>query len=243
MFTNLFRGGRGPTSTSNSNRFHRGKPRPSQYSSWNSNSSSWKHNPVHCQICSKLGHTAIHCWHWSNCSTSPSFPANTSLFSSPQHNESSSSLLSSPSSLDDPLWYPDSGASHHIKNDHTLFTNQQPYQGHANVKLGNGAGMKIAHIGSASCVSSTSCTSLSSHDLLHVPNTTKYLLSVSKLARDNNVFFEFHPHSCYVKHQVTKQILLQGTLKYNLYIFPDLRSFIFSANYTSFKYAKPPLHL
>lgn len=103
--------------------------------------------------------------------------------------------------------------------------------------------MKIAHIGSASCISSTSCTSFSLHDLLHVPNITKNLLSVSKFARDNNVFFEFHPHSCYVKHQVTKQILLQGTLKDDLYIFPDLRSTVFSANYTSFKSAKPPLHL
>jgi len=87
--------------------------------------------------------------------------------------------------------------------------------------------MKIAHIGYASCVSSTSCTSFSLHDLLHVPNITKNLLSVSKFARDNNVFFEFHPHSCYIKHQVTKQILLQGTLKDDLYIFPDLRSNVF----------------
>ena len=197
-FPNSFGGGRGPPSTYNSNRFHRGKPRPSQYTSWNSNPSSWKRNPVRCQICSKLGHTAINCWHWSDRSTPPSFSANTSSFSTPQHDEPSSSLLGSPSSLDDPLWYPDSGASHHITNDHTLFTNQQPYQGHANVKLGNGAGMKIAHIGSASCISSTSSFSL--HDLLHVPNITKNLLSVSKFARDNNVFFEFHPHSCYVKH-------------------------------------------
>ena len=106
-FTNSFRGGRDPPSTSNSNRFHRGKPRPSQYTSWNFSSSSWKRNPVRCQICSKLGHTAINCRHWSDCSTPPPFSANTSSFSSPQHDESSSSLLGSPSSLDDPLWYLD----------------------------------------------------------------------------------------------------------------------------------------
>jgi len=98
--------------------------------------------------------------------------------------------------------------------------------------------MTISHIGYASCVSSTSCTCFSLYDILHVSHINKNLLSVSKFGRDNNVFFEFHPHSCYVKHHVTKHILLQGTIKDDLYVFPDLRSSVFSANYTSFKSEK-----
>jgi histone deacetylase 1/2 len=50
------------------------------------------------------------------------------------------------------------------------------------------------------------------NDLLHVPNISKNLLSVSKFAKDNNVYFEFHPRYCYVKSQDSKHILLEGTV-------------------------------
>ena len=47
----------------------------------------------------------------------------------------------------------------------------------------------------------------------------KNLLSVSKFAKDNNVYFEFFPNSCFVKDQITQVILLKGTLKNGLYAF------------------------
>jgi len=103
--------------------------------------------------------------------------------------------------------------------------------------------MTISHIGSTSCVSLVINTVLSLHNLLHVPRINKILLSVSKFAHDNNIFFEFYPDSCYVKHQVTKQVLFQGTIKDGLYVFSALRSSPYSANYTSFKSQKPVLHL
>lgn len=56
-------------------------------------------------------------------------------------------------------------------------------------------------------------------DLLHVPSITKNLLCVSKFALDNNVFFEFHSHSCFVKDQISKKVLLEGKLRNGLYIF------------------------
>lgn len=46
------------------------------------------------------------------------------------------------------------------------------------------------------------------------------MLSVSQLTRDNKVFFEFHANVCFVKSQVTKEVLLQGRVKEDgLYIF------------------------
>lgn len=48
--------------------------------------------------------------------------------------------------------------------------------------------------------------------LLHVPSITKNLLCVSKFALDNNVFFEFHSHFCFVKDQISKKLLLEGNL-------------------------------
>lgn len=48
------------------------------------------------------------------------------------------------------------------------------------------------------------------HKLLHVPKIKKNVLSVSRFAKDNNVYFEFHNKYCLVKSQVTKQVLLKG---------------------------------
>ncbi|XP_060971893.1 uncharacterized protein LOC133038006 [Cannabis sativa] len=55
-------------------------------------------------------------------------------------------------------------------------------------------------------------------------NRTQNLLSVSKFALDNNVFFEFHANVCYVKDQVTRDTLLTGTLHNGMYTF-DLGQF------------------
>lgn len=58
---------------------------------------------------------------------------------------------------------------------------------------------------------------------MHVPAASKNLISVSKFASDNQVYFEFYPNTCYVKSQGTKKVLLRGTLKDGLYYFPDLK--------------------
>jgi len=69
--------------------------------------------------------------------------------------------------------------------------------------------------------------------LLHVPTISKSLLSVSKFASDNNVLFEFHVDTCLVKRQGTNEILIQGKLKHDLYIFPNLVHTIDCSAYTS----------
>ncbi|KAL4387205.1 hypothetical protein GQ457_09G024070 [Hibiscus cannabinus] len=53
----------------------------------------------------------------------------------------------------------------------------------------------------------------------HVPLVTKILLFVSKLAKDNKVFFEFHATSCSVRDEDTEDVLLQGTQEGELYLF------------------------
>ena len=62
---------------------------------------------------------------------------------------------------------------------------------------------------------------LSLNHLLHVPSITKNLLSVSKFAKDNVVYFEFFPNFCYVKDQASKEILMAGRVKNGLYVFDD----------------------
>ena len=67
-------------------------------------------------------------------------------FSSTTNYQNDSSFCGIPSTLEEPLWYPDSGATHHIMNDSNHFTTKHQYQGNEVVKIGNGAGMPIKHI-------------------------------------------------------------------------------------------------
>ena len=80
--------------------------------------------------------------------------------------------------------------------------------------MGNGAGLDIHHIGHSLFTNSNRTFVL--NNLLHVPNITKNLISVSQFAQDNNVYFEFHPFYCLVKDQVSGKVLLQRTLNQGL---------------------------
>lgn len=71
------------------------------------------------------------------------------------------------------------------------------YTGSGTVTVGNDQHVLITHIGTASL--RTDSGNLLLHDLLYVPDMYKNLSSVSKFAQDNNVYFKFYPHCCYVR--------------------------------------------
>jgi len=56
-------------------------------------------------------------------------------------------------------------------------------------------------------------------NLLHVPDITKNLLSVSQFTANNKVLLEFHPDSYFIKDLFTRRILLRGQLKDDMYVF------------------------
>jgi len=176
---------------------------------------------LQCQLCMKYGHTVASCWHRFDQDFQPPIQLHNSQVS--PSNIDNCDQLSSISTMPETLWYPDSGASHHITSDSSNFTSKTNYNGSEHVKLGNGSGLAITHVGSANLSSLSNSSSFALHNLLCVPNITKNLLSVSQFAKDNCVYFEFFPSHCNVKHQVTKQILLQGQLKDGIYVFPTLK--------------------
>ena len=96
-----------------------------------------------------------------------------------------------------------------------------PYQGADQLHVGNGQGLQLSHVGNSNIIlPHSSSRTFKLHDLLCVLSITKNLVSVSKLARDNSVFFEFHPFHYFVKSQGTKQVLLHDVLgKDGLYRF------------------------
>ena len=92
----------------------------------------------------------------------------------------------------------------------------EKYRGHDQVyTAANGAGMEISHVGQSFI--KTPHKNLEINDILYVPNASKTLLSVHRIALDNNVFLEFHPFFFLIKDQVTKKILHRGVCIEGLY--------------------------
>ena len=75
--------------------------------------------------------------------------------------------------------------------------------------MGNGTGLEISHIGLSIFPSYSSPNKvLLLKNILRVPAIKKNLLNVSQFARDNNVYFEFHPKVCFVKDRSNHSLLL-----------------------------------
>ncbi|XP_057745577.1 uncharacterized protein LOC130963484 [Arachis stenosperma] len=121
--------------------------------------------------------------------------------------------------VDDPSWYPDSGATHHMTSNPQNILEQQEYGGSEKVVVSDGSGLHIHHVGKSILKSNLSARTFLLSKLLHVPNITKNILNVYQFCYDNGVYFEFHANGCYVKSQETSELLLQRGVKNGLYKF------------------------
>nr|KYP72473.1 hypothetical protein KK1_005062 [Cajanus cajan] len=99
----------------------------------------------------------------------------------------------------DDQWYPDSRATNHLTPYLSNLSSKSDYTGPDKITMGNGQALGINHIGTSYFVTPMSSTIFTLKDLLHVPQITKNLVSVSKFCRDNKVYIEFHTHHCLVK--------------------------------------------
>jgi histone deacetylase 1/2 len=194
---------------------------------------------IQCQICYKVGHDASYCYYrfdnapygnggfamppnvWMQNAVRPpqynlprpSFPPQ---YGNPRPQAPQAFLTGNESIASSSFnngWYPDSGATHHVTPDAANLMDAASASGSDHVQIGNGQGLAISSIGSMS-FSSPYCphTTLKLNNLLHVPSITKNLVSVSQFARDNHVYFEFHPYDCFVKCQDSSKLLLKGRL-------------------------------
>lgn len=194
-----------------------------------------------CQICLRYGHDAFHCWdrfdeNFVQPTEPPSQPRGQNQIDNNQQQQPRAYLTQQNgyepatqevrvnTSVDDQSWYPDSGAMHHVTSDAQLMSQSSTYSGFEQIRMGNGQGLSITSIGSSKFVSPiVPNVTLSLNNMLLVPSITKNLVSVPKFAKDNQVFFEFHPNYCFVKSQVSKRILLKGCLTADcLYSFQPL---------------------
>ncbi|PKU81836.1 Retrovirus-related Pol polyprotein from transposon TNT 1-94 [Dendrobium catenatum] len=165
-----------------------------------------------CQICGKLGHTAVTCWHRCNLnytSTKTSAPRANLVQTSPDENQT---------------WIMDSGATAHMTADSTALQNSMTYHGSDSVSTANGSTMPIHNYGQGLLPLPNTPRKLYLCNLLHVPKLTHNLLSVSKLTQDNSVSITFDANGFYVKDLQDHQLLLHGRLHngvYQLHMAPD----------------------
>lgn len=119
----------------------------------------------------------------------------------------------------DPSWYLDYGATNHITPDENNLVHKTSYTGQDQIHVGDGTGLTINHIGASSFYSQFTSKALTLNHLLHVPSITKNLLIVSKFSSDNGAFFKFFPNHCFVKDQVSHNVLMEGKLRNGLCVF------------------------
>ena len=166
---------------------------------------SWTNSRTFCQICGRPGHVAYKCYN--------RFDAN---FQGPPSNSNTASnnneFYASPDTLGTVTeWLMDSGATNHITSDTSTMSQKSDYYGGEQLRVGNGQGLNIHHIGS------TNYGSLALKNILHVPSITKNLLSIAKIISDNDVIVEFNSCFVFVKDKFSGKVLLQGKLEDGLY--------------------------
>lgn len=115
------------------------------------------------------------------------------------------------------VWYTDSGAHSHISADLANLSLNNEYHGDDQLAVGNGAGLKISHVGSSQLLTEISTFHL--NDILHCPNGSANLLSVNKFTHDKNFHFIFSPNGFCVKDNVTGKMLFGGRYENGLYPF------------------------
>lgn len=155
-----------------------------------------------CQVCGKVGHDALCCYHHFDHTY--------------QADENRVAVAATSSYAIDPNYYADTGATDHITHDLEHLTTRERYTSGDHVQVANWTGVSIAHIGNSSIAGYNHPFYL--NHILHVPKINRHLLQVHKLIADNNAFVEFYPNSFFVKDQVTKKILLKGRCKKGLYM-------------------------
>jgi len=157
------------------------------------------------QVCNRYGHVALDCYNRFNEAYTREQPSQAQAY------------LSAPSSNTDQNWYPDSGATQHLTFDLAILNiKAEDYLDSDQIRIGNGKGLSIKHIGTTRL--STPISDFDLLDILHVPHITINLISVQKFTKDTNTFFEFHSSHFFLK-DCRMGKLLHGLNKHGLYQF------------------------
>lgn len=113
-------------------------------------------------------------------------------------------------------WIIDSGASDHMTDSHHLFSTYTPCAGNIKVKIADGSLSTVA--GKWSIQISKSITL---NSVLHVPNLSCNLLSVSQLTKKSNCSVEFFPSYCVFQDLSSRKTIGSAREYAGLYYFEE----------------------
>ncbi|CAA7031738.1 unnamed protein product [Microthlaspi erraticum] len=166
-----------------------------------------------CQICGRVGHTAIKCYN---------------RFDNNYQEANQATAFTSLPVADGKEWYPDSGATAHITSSTNNLQSAAKYEGNDTVMVADGAYLPITHVGSSALASPTSMIPL--NDVLVCPAIKKSLLSVTKLCDDYpcGVYFD-RTKVCIIDLQ-TQKVVTRGPRRESLYVLEDSRFPVFFSN-------------
>jgi hypothetical protein len=163
---------------------------------------------IPCQICGKLGHQALDCFHRMNYTYQGKHPPAQLAAMAAKTNAQADHSAEEP-------WYADSGANNHITASLDNLHIQEPYKGDEEVAVGNGSGLTIANTGSITLYNSKLPFHLK--HILHCPTAAANLLSIQKFCVDNHCWFKLTANHYFVKDNLTGLTLLQGRSRDGLY--------------------------
>lgn len=102
------------------------------------------------------------------------------------------------------MWYLDSSATNHVCQEIFTLNNLTKDSGNNPLLMGDGTCVNIEHLGHSTI--STTQKLLHLTNVLHMSKIRKNLLSITQFARENNVFFKFHPFHSLVNDIQTQEI-------------------------------------
>lgn len=174
---------------------------PSSSPSSNFFTASSTNRPM-CQVCQKMGHTTLNCFHRFNQTyqSPPPQSLSTNFTTYPHFPDSSHS------------WFPNTVATNHFTVDFSnLNLDSHPYHGIDQISIGDGSSISIRH-SSTRILPTPSGNFLLCH-LFHVSSISCNLLYVHQFCLDNSVSFEFNSSGFLVKDLRTQKVLLRGPVK------------------------------
>ena len=180
-FNQSFSKGRGRGHSNNrGGRGGRGSNGPSQFSPFNqfqqvqSNSNGVKLERPICQICGKVGHLALDCYHRMDYAYQGKNPP-TKL--------ATMDTTSNACLTQDQPQLADSAATDHVTSSLSHLNFPKPYQGQDQITIGNGQNLPVTHLGDVSI--SLPHFALHLNNVLRVPSIASNLASVHKICHDN----------------------------------------------------------
>jgi hypothetical protein len=160
---------------------------------------------IPCQICGKLNHLALDCFHRMDYSFQGRRPP-------PQLQ---AMVAQSNSVYEDQEWYADSAANAHITHNLENLHIQQPFQSNDAVGVRNGTALAIAHSGSA--ILHSPHTKFKLQNVLHCPQAAANLVSIQRFCLDNECYFILTATHYYIIDLQTQTLLLEGKSENGMY--------------------------